>query len=77
MSNIVPFSSSVGEKANAKVDILPALLSVDEVCEYLGLGKTTVYEMTRTGELPSMKIRNRIRIASTDLKEYLNEKKVK
>lgn len=55
---------------------LPTLLSVEEVCEYLGLGKTTVYEMTRTGELPSIKIRNRIRISSEDLREYLESNRM-
>lgn len=76
MKNVVPFDSSIDEKVNAKVDVLPALLSVEEVCEYLGLGKTTVYEMTRTGELPSMKIRGRIRISSLDLREYLEQHRV-
>lgn len=55
---------------------LPTLLSVEEVCEYLGLGKTTVYEMIRTRELPSIKIRNRIRISSEDLREYLESNRM-
>lgn len=55
---------------------LPTLLSVEEVCEYLGLGKTTVYEIIRTRELPSIKIRNRIRISSEDLREYLESNRM-
>ncbi len=77
VEKVVPFNSNLAEKLenmqqSEMTSILPPLLSIDEVCKYLGLGKTIVYEMIRKHEIPHLRIRNRIRISAADLKEYLD-----
>jgi excisionase family DNA binding protein len=48
------------------------LLSVDQVCEILGMGKSWVYRKIRSGEIPSVKLGRAIKVNPTDLKEYLD-----
>ena len=55
--------------------MLPKLLTVDDVCEYLGLGRTVVYETVRTGDIPHIRIRGRIRVSEDDLLDYLKKNK--
>jgi excisionase family DNA binding protein len=50
---------------------LPPLLSIPEVCAYLGLGQTVVREMIRKGEIPHIRIRSRIRVSADDLQRYV------
>ncbi len=54
---------------------LPRLLSIEGVCQYLQMGKTTVYELIRSGDIPHMRVRSRIRVSADDLKEYLENNK--
>jgi excisionase family DNA binding protein len=46
-------------------------LSVDEVTELLGWGRSAVYEGVRRGELPALRIGHRIRIPTAKLLELL------
>ena len=41
--------------------------------EVLKLGKTTVYDLIGSGEIPHMKIRNRIRVTEDDLAAYIEK----
>lgn len=77
MKKVIPFDSSVEEKiAQSSTEIiLPPLLSFEEVCEYLGLGHTIVSKMIQTGEIPSTRARNRIRVFATDLRAYLESRR--
>jgi len=59
--------------SNISENILPPLLSVREVCKYLGLGETKVREIIKKGELPHTRVRSRIRVFATDLREYLEQ----
>lgn len=72
---VVPFksNSSLATKLDSQYDMLPPLLNINEVCEYLGLGKTIVYEMIRKGELPHIRIRSRIRVSAADIQEYIQK----
>ncbi len=76
---VINFSSSVAEKMDKQDSedgrYLPPLLSIDEVCEYLGLGKTIVYEMVQKGEIPHIRVRSRIRVSADDLLGYLNARR--
>lgn len=57
---------------HTKPDDLPAFLSPQEVCVYMKVGKTTLYEILRRGELPHVKFGRLIRIpksAIADLAE--------
>jgi excisionase family DNA binding protein len=61
--------SEPSEPANAEEDL--QLLSVDEVCKVLGMGKSWVYRMLRSGEVPSVKLGGSVKVMRTDLEEFL------
>ncbi len=50
-----------------KLEDLPDLLTPEELRAYLGIGRTTVYELIRSGELPIKRFGRRVWI----LKETL------
>ena len=54
-------------------DDLPLMLTVPEVIDVLGIGRNTVYEIIRTGELPSRRIgkRGQIRVLKYYLIRYM------
>ena len=47
------------------------LLSVEEVCEVLSMGKSWVYRKIRNGDIPSVKLGGAIKVSRTDLDGYL------
>ena len=47
------------------------LLSISEVCQELGMGKSWVYQSLRSGEIPSLKLGKIIKVRREDLEEYL------
>jgi len=47
------------------------LLSVHEVCQQLGMGKSWVYRRLRSGEIPSVKLGRSIKVRREDLEAYL------
>ncbi len=42
-----------------------------EVCQELGMGKSWVYRRIRSGEIPSVKLGNNIKVRREDLEEYV------
>jgi excisionase family DNA binding protein len=48
------------------------LLSVQEVCELLGMGRSWVYQQLKSGKLPSVKLRGAVKVKREDLEEYIN-----
>ena len=50
-----------------KHDDLPAFLTPQELCAYMHVGKTTLYEILRRGELPHVKFGKLIRIPKSAL----------
>lgn len=46
-------------------------ISVDETALLLGVGRSTVYAAVKLGEVPSIRIRNRLRIPSSWLLQIL------
>ena len=48
------------------------LLTTSEVAKWLNMDETTVQRMSRSGELPGVKIGRRYRFRRTDLEEWLN-----
>ena len=48
-------------------------LTVMELHEWLGLGRTKAYELIHTGELPNHRIGRVIRIRRRDLEEWLEQ----
>ena len=47
------------------------LLTVTEVGEITSLGRSTIYELIRTGALPSVLVSTSRRVRSTDLEAYV------
>ena len=47
------------------------LLSIPEVCQELGMGKSWVYRRIRSGEIPSVKLGHNIKVRREDLEGYL------
>ena len=47
------------------------LLSIPEVCQELGMGKSWVYRRLRSGEIPSVKLGHNIKVKRQDLNQYL------
>jgi excisionase family DNA binding protein len=48
-----------------------AVLSVKEVCYYLGLGRTTFYKLVRNGDIPAHKCGRRTFVLRDELDEAL------
>jgi excisionase family DNA binding protein len=51
------------------------LLSLSEVCQELGMGRSWVYQRIRSGEIPSIKLGHNIKVRSADLERYLNNQR--
>ena len=47
------------------------LFSVMEVCQELGMGKSWVRRKIKSGEIPSIRLGNNIKVRRKDLEEYL------
>src|ERR687885_1255354 len=47
------------------------LLSMAEVCQELGMGKSWVFKRIKSGEIPSVKLGHNIKVKREDLEEYL------
>ena len=50
------------------------LLSVVEVCQELGMGKSWVYQRIRSGEIPSVKLGHNIKVRRKAIEEYLDQR---
>jgi excisionase family DNA binding protein len=48
------------------------LLSVPEVGELLGMGRSWVYQQIRSGEIPSVQLRGSVKVKREDLEEYID-----
>ncbi len=57
-------------KRSADVQVL-RLMSIDEVCGALGMGKSWTYRKLKSGEIPSVKLGRSIKVKREDLEEYL------
>jgi len=47
------------------------LLSIPEVCQELGMGKSWVYRRLKSGDIPSIKLGRSIKVKRADLEAYL------
>jgi|SRR5215212_9996256 len=54
---------------------VPQLLSMDEVCRTLGMGKSWTYRRIKSGEIPSVKLGRSIKVRQEDLEEYLQSRR--
>ena len=51
------------------------LLSIPEVCQELGMGKSWVYRRLKSGEIPSIKLGHNIKVKREDLEQYLDRQR--
>ena len=52
-----------------------SLLSIAEVCDELGMGKSWVYKRIQSGEIPSVKLGHNIKVKREDLEIYLERQR--
>ena len=50
------------------------LLRIPEVAETLGIGRTKIYEMIATGELPTVRFGRAVRVSVTTLQKWVEER---
>lgn len=50
------------------------LLLLEDICPILHVGKTTVYKLIQSGQLPAQKIGGKWQISEDDLNDYLEGK---
>jgi excisionase family DNA binding protein len=53
------------------------LLSITDVCQELGMGKSWVYRRIQSGEIPSIKLGHNIKVKREDLQPYLESQRQK
>ena len=51
------------------------LLSIPDVCQELGMGKSWVYRRLKSGEIPSIKLGHNIKVKRQDLEQYLERQR--
>jgi excisionase family DNA binding protein len=52
------------------------IMTVQEVAAYLRISRFSVYNLVKRGELPAMKILNKLRFDRTTVDEFLHEQKL-
>src|SRR5215212_6716569 len=62
-----PQAKHDGEGGRGGLDIL----SITDVCQELGMGKSWVYRRIQSGEIPSVKLGHNIKVRREDLEGYL------
>ena len=72
-SALLEFEESIGGEAQERPQERQGLhlLSIPELCQELGMGKSWVYRRLRSGEIPSVKLGRSIKVKREDLEEYL------
>ncbi len=50
---------------------LPLVLTIEELAPLLNVGRNTVYELVRNGQIKSIKIGSQYRILKQELQQYL------
>ena len=49
------------------------LLSVQQVCQLLGVGRSWVYQRINSGQIPSVQMGGNLRVKREDLQEYITK----
>lgn len=50
------------------------LITINQLCQELGIGKTTAYKLIKSGKLKSGKIGSHIVVHRNELERYISEK---
>lgn len=54
-------------------DELPLLMSVEELMPVLGIGRSTAYELVRSGQIFSIRVGRQFRIPKQALMDFINQ----
>jgi excisionase family DNA binding protein len=49
------------------------LLSIPQLCQELGMGKSWIYRRLRSGEIPSIRLGRTIKVSRDELEQYLQK----
>jgi excisionase family DNA binding protein len=76
-SALLEFEESIGGESQQRPEERRGLelLSIPELCQELGMGKSWIYRRIRSGEIPSVKLGRSIKVKRSDLEEYLESKR--
>ena len=79
-SALVEFEQSISDEATLRPQqeqqrLGVQLLSIPQLCQELGMGKSWIYRRIRSGEIPSVKLGRSIKVKRSDLEEYLESKR--
>lgn len=55
-------------------NVTPLSVSAEQAADLTGIGRTRVFELLRTGELPSFKVGRTRHIRYEDLREFIDRK---
>jgi len=73
-SAVLEFEETIEGKALNRPEIRDfELLSIPQVCQHLGMGKSWVYRRIHNQEIPSVRLGRTIKIRRSDLERYLEE----
>ena len=78
-SALLEFEQSISEEATLRPqqEELRArgiqLLSIPQLCQELGMGKSWIYRRLRSGEIPSVRLGRTIKVRRDELEEYLQK----
>jgi excisionase family DNA binding protein len=70
-SALVKFEESISEEAALRSQGRVQLLSIPQLCQELGMGKSWIYRRLRSGEIPSVRLGRTIKVRREELEEYL------
>jgi excisionase family DNA binding protein len=76
-SALLEFEESISREAQERPQQKQGLglLSIPELCQELGMGKSWIYRRLRSGEIPSVKLGRSIKVKREDLEEYLESRR--
>src|SRR5215207_161973 len=75
-SALIEFEQSISEEATLRSQEQQQragvqLLSIPQLCQELGMGKSWIYRRLRSGEIPSIRLGRTIKVRRDELEEYL------
>src|SRR5215212_3602624 len=77
-SALVEFEEAIEDRVINRPEISNfELLSIPQVCQHLGMGKSWVYRRIHNQEIPSVRLGRTIKIRRSDLEQYLEEHRLR
>jgi excisionase family DNA binding protein len=69
----IEFDTTIDEERSEYSQQGEELLSIPEVRQRLGMGKSWVYQRLKSGEIPSVRLGNNFKVKRQDLEEYIRK----